>query len=146
MSSKLTDFHREEILKQLGTGKSTRTVAEWVTRTFGVKVSHVAISKIAKTVQTQRSDVAKAVVREAVAGALTGDLDILGTQIERLEALASASYKHAKKYPAETQPFLNVDRSLREAIDQRLKRSGADEPSEPILGLCDWLGQVLSKK
>ena len=142
--AKLPDKARDEVLKQLAKGQSQRAVADWVKRHYGISMSHVAIGKIAKTARSVRADVAKVVVREKVAGALTGDLDVLETQIRRLEKLAGKSFRHATKYPQEAQPFLNVDRSLREAIDQRLKRSGADEPDEPLLGLVDWLGQALN--
>lgn len=144
--AKLPDEVRDQALSQLAKGQSTRAVAEWVKRHYGIKVSHVAISKIAKTARTLRADVAKVVVREKVAGALTGDLDVLDQEIKRLRRLAARAYRHAREYPAESQPFLNVDRSLREAIDQRLKRSGADEPDEPILGLVEWIGQVFTAK
>lgn len=142
--AKIPEAVKDEILKQLAKGQSTRSVAAWVKKHFALSVSHVAIAKIAKSTRTQRADVAKAVVREKVAGALTGDLDVLDVQIQRLRKVADRSYKHARKYPLEAQAFLNVDRSLREAIDQRLKRSGADEPDEPLLGLVDWIGQVLN--
>lgn len=142
--AKLPDKARDEVLKQLAKGQSQRAVAEWVKRHYGISISQPAIAKIAKTARSMRADVAKVVVREKVAGALTGDLDVLEEQVARLKRLAKKSYRHALEYPSEAQPFLNVSRELRETIEQRLKRSGADEPDEPLLGLVDWIGQALN--
>lgn len=142
--AKLPDQARDEVLKQLAKGQSQRAVAEWVKRRYGIAISQPAIAKIAKTARTVRADVAKLVVREKVAGALTGDLDVLEEQVVRLKKLARKSFRHATKYPQEAQPFLNISRELRETVEQRLKRSGADEPDEPLLGLVDWLGQALN--
>lgn len=142
--AKLPDKARDEVLKQLARGQSQRAVAEWVKRHYGISISQPAIAKIAKTARSVRADVAKVVVREKVAGALTGDLDVLEEQVVRLKRLAKRSYRHALRYPEEAQPFLNISRELRETVEQRLKRSGADEPDEPLLGLVDWIGQALN--
>ncbi len=142
--AKLNDQARDEVLKLLARGQSQRAVAEWVKRHYGVSISQPAIAKIAKSARTVRADVAKVVIRDKVAGALTGDLDVLEQQVRRLKRLTGKAFKHALKYPRESQSFLNISRELRETIEQRIKRSGADEPDEPLLGLVDWLGQALN--
>lgn len=141
---KIPPAARDEILARLATGETQEKVTAWANKKFSLAVTRQAIAKLAKGTRLARADIAKATLREGVAPALVGDLAVLDREIRRLRRLAKATFDKAIAFPAESRSFLDVDRSLREALAFRAKLSGADEGDGGLAQtLEDLLGPYL---
>lgn len=141
---KISQQAREQILAQLALGRTQAEVASWAKGALGVEITRQAISKLARSTRVERAETTRAVIREAVAPKVASDLEILDREIRRLRSLATKAFRAARADPLMARPFLDVDRALRDAIAQRAKLAGADEPEAPFaMDLASLLGPHL---
>lgn len=133
MSAKaIPERFEADVLTLAGDGQTTRQIASWLAAR-GVKVSKSSVANLLKARRTERSEVAKTVVREKLAATLTPDLDIIGKHIDILDGKAIALAKAAKNVRLIPLWLATVEQ-LRKMIDMRLRYSGAGEPDDEGTG------------
>lgn len=118
----IPDNLHEIVLDLAGKGKSSRAIADELGTFHGCKTTHTAVQRLLKELRKDRAEVAKAVVREELAPALTNDL-------RRLERLAKRCANRAARCTDDV-VFTKLVDELRKITETKLKFSGADEPDQ----------------
>ncbi len=112
------------VLDLAGQGKSTRQISDHL-GTLGIKASYKAVGRLLQELRKERSEVARAVVREELSTTLTAD-------IRRLERLVKQAMSRIRKGADGKKPdpdtWCRLAEQARKLIETKLKHSGADEP------------------
>lgn len=125
---KIPPEREADILAKAGEGWPHHQIAAWLLSEHQVEVSRQAISKLLARVQGERSQVAKAIVREHLARTLTPDLDLLDEQTANVRELAKSLFERAKKNSKRVPRYLRVVEQIRRNVHTKLHFSGADQP------------------
>lgn len=115
------------VLDLAGEGKSSRAIAEQLGAEHGHKTTYSTVARLLKELRKDRADIAKAVVREELAPALTRDL-------RRLERFAKRCANRAHRCGDDI-VFAKLVDELRKITETKLKFSGANEPDVPLAPL-----------
>ncbi|NPV72111.1 MAG: hypothetical protein HPY55_16010 [Firmicutes bacterium] len=111
---------------ELAVHHGSREIAQILKRDYGLEVSHVSVHKLIKGIRKEQAERVKAVVQEHVSATLPRDLDILDEVIRKeKEWFDREDLKISEK--------LLVAKELRQAIDTKLKYSGAGEQEAQIV-------------
>lgn len=84
---KISPDLEREILKRSASGLTGPEIVAWLLAEHGIKVTRQSINVLIRETRQERSEVAKAVTREALTGHVVSDLDILKRSLQRVERL-----------------------------------------------------------
>ena len=115
----------ERILAMAGEGKSSREIAARLAAE-NISLSQPSIIRFLSSVRKERSETTKAIVEERIRANLPRDLDILDDVI----------HKEKEWFDSEQLTLsqrVMVAKELRQAIDTKLKYSGAGEQEQQVI-------------
>jgi len=95
--SKISPKLEKEMLAKAADGLSAGEIVTWFLKDHGIKISRAAIGKRLHQTRVERSEVAKAVVREHLTKTVVSDLDRLAEEQQRVERLGRRLYGIADK-------------------------------------------------
>lgn len=114
----------EAVLSKASAGWGCRQISEWLAKEHNVTASYVTVSRWLKRRRNERADIAKAVVREKIAGSVTRDVD-------RLELFVKKAMRIAKKNEHDPIVWAKVAEQVRKFTEAKLKACGLDQDDEP---------------
>lgn len=124
--NKIEQFGLGEKVLALSVTKTSREIAAILKEENGVDISHAAIARYIQDVRKERVEATRAAVQEHIKATLPGDLQLLDEIIaQEREWFKDPSLKISQK--------LLVAKELRQAIDTKLRHSGASEASGVIV-------------
>ncbi len=95
---KLSPNLEREVLERYARGVRTKDLIPWLHGEHGIEISAQALNKFLRETREERSAVAQAVVREAMAEHVTSDIDIIGKELRK--AVALSDRLHARVHVA----------------------------------------------
>ena len=102
----------------LTAGRTNAEITEVLNREHGLKIGWRAVEDYTRRLRAERAECARAAVREAIAPTVTTDINTLGEAINTLKLwFDDEGLRRSER--------LAVIRELRQAIDTKLKYSGA---------------------
>lgn len=113
------------VIAEAGKGLTTRQIAAWLKDRHGVETSHKSVAKVLARTRSERSEVAKVVLREKLGGSLTTDIDRLEKHASKLDTLADSAAE-IKEFDS----YARLVEQLRKITDTKLHYSGAGEADE----------------
>lgn len=97
-NKKISANLEKEILKRSAHGDSGPQIVAWLLAEHGIKISRQAITDLLKKTRVERSEVAKAVVKDELTGQVTSDLQILMQSLRRVERLERRLHAKANRF------------------------------------------------
>ena len=135
----VTEAVEEFIAVKARMGASSRAISASLLAELGVTLSYKGVAREMLKRRSERADVAKVVVREALGKSLNADL-------ERLESIrASVQKRTASLDPDDTAGFAKLSDLEVKVIDRKLHYSGADTPDDSLTSLAEAEDRIRSR-
>lgn len=125
--NKIDQLNLAEKVLCLAATKTSREISAILAQDDKVDISHVAVARYIKGMREERAEQTRALVQEHIRGTVPTDLQTLDELVAELTALFREKNKEGKPAHDLTER-LKVARELRQAIDTKLKYSGAGPP------------------
>lgn len=127
----IPEIHHEAVLRLSAEGKSQRAIAQWLEAEHGVKVDHVSVGRLIRSIKSERREATEAVIADRVAKSATSDLDILENLQKDLLDLWENAKKPDEGGKVDVQAALPVADRLLSVTTTKMKAVGMADEKTP---------------